>query len=279
MDRIIDAHHHLWKYNREEYSWIDDTMEILRRDYLPEDLLSDSVHSRIAGTVVVQARQTVGETEWLLSLAEANPLIMGVVGWLDLRGPGLENILAELSVHPKLVGLRHVLQDEKEIGFMLQPSFTEGLALVGSHQLTYDLLIFHHQMEEAIQLVSRFPDQKFVLDHMAKPPVRTGNIHPWKERMEQLAGCSNVWCKISGLVTEADHFQWSYDQLVPYMEVAVQAFGPERIMVGSDWPVCRLAAEYPEVMSIPGRFFADWDSEERYHIFFQNAVNCYELEA
>jgi L-fuconolactonase len=278
MKDIIDAHHHLWNYNPEEYGWIDDTMELLRRDYLLEELRDESRGAGVSGTVVVQARQSVQETMWLLSLAESDPMIRGVVGWLDLRAEGLEAQIEGFAIHPKLVGLRHVLQDESDGEFMLSPSFIQGIARLTTHHLTYDILIYHHQLKQAARLVEMFPGQKFVLDHMAKPPVWSEKLHPWKEQLEQLARFPNVWCKISGLVTEADHLHWSYESLVPYLEVVSRAFGKDRIMVGSDWPVCRLAAEYAEVMSIPVRYFAEWSREEQWKIFHQNALECYDLE-
>lgn len=278
MNDMIDAHHHLWNYNPGDYGWIGDSMEVLRRDYLPEELREESRKAGVSGTVVVQARQTVEETRWLLSLAESDSLIKGVVGWFDLRAEGLEAQLEEFAIHPKLVGLRHVLQDEPDEEFMLSPSFTQGIARLEAHHLTYDILIIHHQLEQASRLVEMFPEQKFVLDHIAKPPVRSGKLHPWKEQLEHLAGFPNVWCKISGLVTEADHLHWTYESLVPYLDVASRAFGKERMMVGSDWPVCRLAAEYGEAMSVPVRYFAEWSREEQWKIFCQNALECYDLE-
>jgi len=275
---IIDTHHHLWSYDRKAYGWIDDSMGILRRDYLPEELEAELAGAAVSGTVVVQARQTVEETKWLLSVAETTPWILGVVGWLDLRSGTLNNSLDLFAPHPKLVGIRHVLQDEPDRDFMLNPSFMEGIAQLEARRLTYDILIYHDQLEQAAKLVSSFPHQKFVLDHMAKPPIRQGGWQPWKRGMEALARHSNVWCKISGLVTEADHAQWNYETLLPYLDAAVQAFGAERMMVGSDWPVCRLAAEYGEVMAIPQRYFASWSREEQQKIFQRNAMDCYELE-
>lgn len=279
MTPIIDAHHHLWTYQKEEYEWIDDSMEILRRDYLVEELDTVCGSAGVSGTIAVQARQNLKETDWLLSVAEANPRIRGVVGWVDLRGDRLGDQLRKLTASGKLVGVRHVLQDEPERDLMLRPSFMEGIAKLQPLNLVYDLLIFPDQLEFAVRLAASLPEQRFVLDHLAKPPVRSGRLHPWNEHLLELARCPNVWCKISGLVTEADHLHWSYESLIPYLEVAAEAFGAERIMVGSDWPVCLLAAEYREVMSIYHRFFDGWDPADRMKIFFQNAVDCYKLES
>jgi L-fuconolactonase len=253
-------------------------MKVLQRDYLEGDLVEVCEKEGVSGTVVVQARQSLKETGWLLAIAEKSELIRGVVGWVDMRSDAAGDQLSAWAPHRKFAGVRHVLQDEPERDLMLHPSFMEGIARLKPHRLTYDLLIHPDQLEYAIELASSFPEQKFVLDHLAKPPIRSGRIHPWQEHLEQLALHPNVWCKISGLVTEADHRNWTYESLLPYMEAAVQAFGKDRIMLGSDWPVCLLAAGYAEVMKIYNRFFAGWSPEDKRKIFFQNAVDCYELE-
>jgi L-fuconolactonase len=278
MTPMIDTHHHLWSYKPEAYGWIDESMDVLKRDYLPTDLLSEIHPTGIWGTVVVQARQTLEETRWLLELSEESPFIKGVVGWIDLRAEKMSAQLEEFATNPKLVGLRHVLQDEPDEDFMLHPDFTGGIGQLKAFNLTYDILILHTQVEKACRLVAMFPEQKFVLDHMAKPPIRSGKIHPWKEQMEHLARYPNVWCKISGLVTEADHRRWTYEEMVPYLEVVTKAFGAKRIMVGSDWPVCRLAAEYKEVMGIPRRYFDSFGVEDQMDIFQKNALDCYGLD-
>jgi L-fuconolactonase len=274
---IIDTHHHLWQYHPEEYRWIGPEMEVLKRDYLPDELTQLAGKTGVRATVAVQARQTLQETEWLLEVADFHPLIRGVVGWIDLCSASAETQLEEFAGRKKLVGVRHLLQDEPA-GFMEDPSFLRGIGHLGPRGLVYDLLIFPSQLPEAIRFVARFPEQTFVLDHMAKPLVRSGVLHPWKEELKALAEHPGVWCKISGLVTEADHVKWSYESLVPYLEAVTLAFGTDRIMVGSDWPVCRLAAEYSEVMEIPRRFFGGLGSEERNHVFNENAVRCYGLE-
>jgi L-fuconolactonase len=279
MRSVIDTHHHLWNYNREEYSWMDHSMKALRRDYLVEELENVCEQEGVSGTVAVQARQSLKETEWLLCIAEKNERIKGVVGWVDLRSSSLGDQLDALVAHPKFAGIRHVLQDEPDKKLMLTPSFMQGIAQLKPRNLTYDLLIHHDQLSYAAELAGNFPEQKFILDHLGKPPIRSGRIQPWQKHLEQLSRHPNVWCKISGLVTEADHRKWTYESLVPYMDVAVQAFGADRIMLGSDWPVCLLAAGYPEVMAVFNRYFASLGPGDRWKIYFQNAVDCYELEA
>ncbi len=275
---IIDAHHHLWKFNSDDYGWMDDSMKVLKRDYLPADLENDIVNTGVSGTVVVQARQIIKETSWLLELADENDFIKGVVGWVDLRSPKLRKQLDEFAGNPKLVGVRHVIHDEADDDFMLRPAFVNGIEMLEDYNLTYDLLLFPKHMERAIELVSMFPDQRFVLDHISKPFIKTGILQPWKDDIEALAAQPNVWCKISGMVTEADHQAWKYVDFVPYMKVVCEAFGTDRIMLGSDWPVCRLAGEYDEVMGIPLAFFDHLSETEKESIYRQNAIDCYQLE-
>lgn len=275
---IIDAHHHLWQFNEKDYGWMDKSMQVLKRDYLPDDLEEEIKKAGVVGTVVVQARQSLEETQWLLELSEKHPFIKGVVGWVDLRSPDLEKQLERFTKNPKLVGVRHVIHDEADDDFMLRPSFVKGIEKLSDYNLAYDLLLFPKHLERAIELVSMFPDQRFVLDHISKPFIKAGMMQPWKEDMRALAAMPNVWCKISGMVTEADLGEWKYEDFIPYMEVVCEAFGTDRVMLGSDWPVCRLAGEYNQVMGIPFRFFEKLDSEIKEMILYKNAVNCYQLE-
>ncbi len=273
---IIDAHHHLWQFNENDYGWMDDSMEILKRDYLPVDLLTETKRAGISGTVVVQARQKTEETSWLLEIADANPLIKGVVGWVDLRSANVKDQLDRFSGHPKLVGVRHVIHDEPDLDFMLHPEFKRGIALLSEYQLVYDLLLFPEHLKNATKLAEMFPDQRFVLDHMSKPRIRSGVLQPWKEDIEALSAHPNVWCKISGMVTEADK-AWKYGDFVPYMKVIIDSFGADRVMLGSDWPVCRLAGEYETVMGIPMVYMRTMKEEEKERIFYKNAMDCYQL--
>ena len=275
---IIDAHHHLWKFNTDDYGWMDDSMTVLKKDYLPSDLELEIGRSKVTGTVVVQARQMIEETRWLLELADKHPFIRGVVGWIDLRSVDRNVQLEQYGNHPKLVGVRHVIHDEPDDDFMLRPAFLKGIESLQEYDLTYELLLFPKHLERAIELVSMFPDQRFVLDHISKPFIKSGILHPWKDDIEALAAQPNVWCKISGMVTEADLASWKYEDFVPYMTVVCDAFGTDRIMLGSDWPVCRLAGEYTEVMGIPTTFIEHLSESEKEYVYSLNAIECYQLE-
>jgi L-fuconolactonase len=275
---IIDAHHHLWKYQQNEYGWMDDSMSVLKRDYLPADLEPELQLSGISGTVVVQARQSLEETRWLLELADKYSFIKGVVGWLDLRSAELDKQLKEFAAHPKMVGVRHVIHDEPDDNFMLRTDFMNGIAQLEQYKLVYDLLLYPKHLVPATELVKAFPRQRFVLDHLAKPFIKAGEIEPWKSDITSLAESSNVWCKISGMVTEASHDQWEINNFIPYMEVVKNAFGPERIMLGSDWPVCELAGDYEAVMNIPIIFSRHLKETEQKRVLRKNAIECYQLQ-
>lgn len=275
---MIDTHHHLWRFNEADYGWMDDSMELLKRDYLPAELKKELEKSGVSGTIVVQARQKLEETRWLLELAAQNDFIKGVVGWVDLRSPGLVDQLEEFAGHPKMLGVRHVIHDEADDDFMLRPAFMKGIEKLGDFNLSYDLLLFPKHLERAIELVSMFPDQRFVLDHIAKPFIKSGIIQPWKDDIEALATQPNVWCKLSGMVTEARLDSWTYENFVPYMKVVCEAFGMDRVMLGSDWPVCLLAGSYSEVMHIPIEFLEALSESDRNNVYSQNAIDCYQLE-
>ncbi len=275
---MIDAHHHLWDYNSEEYDWIDDSMNVLKRDYLPDDLKPELSQTGVTGTVLVQARQSLEETGWLLELADKHAFIKGVVGWLDLCSPGLFQQLEKYGAYSALVGLRHVLHDESDDAYMLRPDFMNGIARLEACGLTYDLLLFPRHLLRAMELAKAFPNQRFVLDHLGKPFIMDGIMEPWKSHITRLAACPNVWCKLSGMVTEAHWKNWNYEKLLPYMEAVLEAFGPGRIMVGSDWPVCRLAGEYSEVMNMVLKFTDSMDKRDQKKILYQNAVDCYQLK-
>ena len=253
-------------------------MGILKRDYLPEDLEPLLKESGVKGTVVVQARQSLEETEWLLELAEKNPFILGVVGWVDLSSPLLAEQLDKFSAHPKLVGVRHVIHDEPDDDFMLRPDFVRGIGLLEKHGLVYDLLLFPKHLRKATQLVKTFPEQSFVLDHLGKPLIKSGELQPWKTDIEELAALPNVWCKLSGMVTEADLLSWKQEDFISYMAIVWNCFGPDRVMLGSDWPVCTLAGTYHEVMEISREFISELNKTEQERIYFQNAIDCYQLQ-
>jgi L-fuconolactonase len=251
----LDAHQHFWKYSPEEYPWIP-AGTVLQRDALPDDLEALQQPLGFDGSIAVQARQSLEESRWLLELAQSNPRIRGVVGWVDLRDESVGEVLAELSQNPRFVGVRHVVQDEPDDRFLVRPDFVRGVRNLARHGLSYDLLIYPHQLPAAIELVRLLPNQRFVLDHLAKPRVKTGEISPWNRQIRELASCPNVWCKVSGLVTEAHWTEWKPADFKPYLDLVLEAFGPSRLMFGSDWPVCQLAATYAQVQDLAA---ASWE--------------------
>jgi L-fuconolactonase len=240
----IDAHHHLWKYSPEEYPWMAANMDAIRRDFLPSDLAAVMRESGIGGVVTVQARQTLEETRWLLDLAAAHDYIRGVVGWVPLVEPTVARDLERFAGSPKLKAVRHVLHDEPDDFYMLRDDFNRGVSLAAGFGLAYDILIFERHLPQTIEFVDRHPDQVFVVDHVAKPRIRDRMISPWRERMAELAKRGRVYCKLSGMATEADWGSWTEEDLRPYMDVVLSVFGPERLMFGSDWPVILLASPY-----------------------------------
>lgn len=277
----IDAHHHFWRYTPAEYGWIDEPMASIRRDFLPADLAWEMRGAQIDAVISVQARQSVEETDFLLDHAAAHPWIAGVVGWLPLIDPGIGALLDRYAANPRLRGLRHILQAEPD-AYMERPDFNAGLALLRTHNLTYDILIFHPQLAAAIRLVDRHPEQIFVLDHIAKPAIRegtpeAGTMEPWATQMREMARRPNVFCKLSGVVTEADYAHWSYEQILPWMEAVLDAFTPQRMLFGSDWPVCRVATSYCGWVETVERFAAGLSADERDALFHRNAVRAYRL--
>lgn len=272
----VDSHHHFWRYDAGEYSWITDEMRAIRRDFLPEHLRAELSASGIDGVVSVQARTSMEETRWLLDLARRHDFISGVVGWFPLTAQNLVEELAGLGAESKLVGVREVLQGLPE-GAMMRNDFNEGLAKLREFSLSYDLLIFERQLPEAARLVDRHPGQIFVLDHMAKPLIKNRILEPWKTNIRELARRENVYCKVSGMVTEADYAHWSEEQLRPYWEAVLEAFGPQRLMFGSDWPVCLAACAYGRWREIAGRFASELSEAEKTCLFGGTAHLAYGL--
>jgi len=271
---IIDAHQHFWKYNPETHAWIDDGMKAIRRDFLPSDLKSHLLENGIDGCVSVQADQTERETHFLLEFAENYPFIKAVVGWVDLWSNNLEERLADFSGYQKLAGFRHILQAE-EPERMLEPAFLRGIETLQKHGYTYDILIYPRHLDAAIKLVRLFPDQKFVVDHLAKPHIKNQVFEPWKSKMRELSTSGNVWCKISGMVTEADWNHWKPDDLHPYMDFIFGIFGTKRLLFGSDWPVCLLAGSYTEVYSVLEEYLSGFSSDEKHDVLGRNAMDFY----
>jgi L-fuconolactonase len=274
---IIDAHHHLWRYSAVEYDWIDDNMSALRRDFLPADLLAELAQAGVSAAVSVQARQTLEETRWLLNLAQNCEAIRGVVGWAPIASPNFAASVEALSTEPKLVGLRHVVQAEPK-GFLDSADFNRGIQALRGTGLAYDLLIVEHQLEEAIRFVDRHPQQIFVLDHIAKPKIAVQELEPWRSRMRELGQRNNVCCKLSGLVTEDSWSRWSMDSLRPYIDTAVEAFGANRLMAGSDWPVCLLATGYAQWWQLLQNYFENFSQNEKANIFGATAIKFYNLK-
>ena len=271
----IDAHQHFWVYKPENYPWIGEGMDVLRRDYLPADLEPLLASVGFDGSVVVQARQSVEETEWLLELADRHASILGVVGWVDLCSPKVEEQLERFAAHPKMKGVRHLVQDEPDDEFMLREDFQRGIGLLERYGLTYDILIFPRHLPFALKLVEAFPDQPFVVDHLAKPNIKEGRFSEWREPFARLARCENVYCKLSGMVTEAAWGRWKPEDFRPYLDAALESFGPERLMIGSDWPVCTLSGEYKPVMEIVLDYVKKLSETEQDQILGANCAAFY----
>lgn len=274
---LIDTHHHLWEYNHRDYVWMSGEMASLRRNFLVPELEAVMREAGVDGTVVVQARQSAQETEWLLGLAERNPFIQGVVGWVPLCAPEAARELDRLALRPELKAVRHVLHDEPDDLYMLRADFNRGIALLKDRNLVYDILIFERHLPQTIEFVDRHPRQLFVLDHIAKPRIKEGVLSPWKESLRELARRQNVYCKVSGMATEADWKNWNAGQLKPYFDVVLSAFGAYRLMFGSDWPVLTLAGDYNRWVNTFRSFIAELSPEEQESICSRTAKTVYSL--
>jgi len=274
----IDAHQHFWRYDAREYGWIDERMAVLKHDFLPADLAPPLKAAGFDACIAVQARPSLGETAALLELADANPFVAGVVGWVDLCSAETRRQLQRFAKHPRLVGVRHVVQDEPDDRFLLRADFGRGIAMLEEFGLAYDLLIRPRHLPAAVELVRRFPRQRFVLDHLAKPEIARGEIREWSRGLRALAAAPNVAAKLSGLVTEADRQGWTPAQIRPYLDVAYECFGPRRLMIGSDWPVCTLAADYGRTMAVVTEYLHGRPAEEREAVLGGNARGFWNLE-
>ncbi len=273
----IDAHQHFWNYNPKKHDWIDENMKAIRKDFLTDDLLPLLKENNFDGCVAVEADQTETETEFLINLAANNNFIQGVVGWVDLKADNIQERLSHFKQFEILKGFRHVLQNE-EPDFMLESKFLNGINALQEHNYTYDILIFPQQLNASIKLVKKNPNQKFVIDHIAKPYIKHGLIGHWKRDIELIAKFENVYCKISGMVTEADYENWQASDFLPYLDTVVNAFGTKRIMYGSDWPVCLVAATYKEMLDVVGNYFNSFSETEQEDLFGKNAQNFYHLK-
>lgn len=273
----IDSHQHFWVYKPERDTWISDQESILKDDFMPEHLLPILMHYGFEGCVVVQSDQSEEETLFQLKNAEQHSFIKGVVGWVDLQAEDLEGILDGYQKYDKLKGFRHILQGEQDRALMLRPAFKKGIELLGKHGYSYDLLVLPDQLDYAETLVAEFPDQAFVLDHLGKPEIKSGNINDWSRSIKTLAKHENVYCKASGVVTEADLSNWKAEDFKAYLDVMFEAFGTGRVMFGSDWPVCRLAATYGQVTGLMEDYTSSFSKQEQEQFWSGNAVRFYKL--
>jgi L-fuconolactonase len=273
----IDAHQHFWKYNPVRDAWITDEMALLRNDFLPKGLLPELAANDVAGCIAVQADQSEAETFFLLDLASQYETILGVVGWVDLCADNVAERLEYFSQYPKLCGFRHILQAEPDDRFMLRPAFLRGIECLGSERFgfTYDVLVYPPQLSAVIELVSKFPNQPFVIDHMAKPRIKERRHLPWAHHLRTVAENKNVYCKVSGLVTEADWQNWTVQDFTSYLDLVFEVFGVDRLMFGSDWPVCLLAASYRQVVEVIADYARDLPAADQAKIFGLNAGNLY----
>jgi L-fuconolactonase len=274
----IDSHQHFWIFNEREFAWIDDNMQIIRKDHLPLHLNDELRNIGFDGSVAVQARQCLEETDWLLQLSDQHDTIKGVIGWVDLQSSQVEEQLIKYTKHQKMVGVRHVIHDEPDDDFMLGNNFLRGIRYLEKFNLTYDVLVFPKHLPNTIRFVEQFPKQLFVLDHMAKPFIKNKTVSPWKENIEHLAKFSNVYCKLSGMVTEADWRNWTKGDFKPYLDTVFSAFGTDRIMIGSDWPVCKVAGEYKQIMDIVMEYIQLFSNQDKNKILGENAIKAYHLK-
>ena len=273
----IDSHQHFWKFDPVRDSWINDEMRSIQKDFFPEDLQAILKQNGFDGCVAVQSDQSEAENHFHLQHTEKFDFIKGIVGWVDLQSSSVEERLQYYSSFKKMKGFRHVLQGEAQRDLMLQPAFMNGISLLKKYNFTYDILIFKDQLQYLPKFVSAFPDQPFVIDHIAKPDIKNSDIDQWKKDMKQLSQFENLYCKISGMVTEADWQNWKKEDFKPYMDVAVETFGTDRLLFGSDWPVCLVAASYDEMLRIVEDYFSSFSKEEQNKFFGLNAIRFYNL--
>ena len=277
-DLIVDSHQHFWQVGRFDYPWMSPEVDVLCRDYLPQMLEPILRRNRVDQTILVQASNSLEESRWLLSIADRNAFIGGVVGWVDLKSADVARQLDEFAAHPKFKGVRHLVESEPGDDWLAQDQVLNGLREVSSRGLSYDLLVHTRHLQHAKRVADECPELHLVIDHLAKPPVTRGEIDEWARRLKETALCPNVWCKLSGLVTEANWANWRVEDLRPYVDKALEYFGPARMMFGSDWPVCLLAASYDQVLESFEMLLAGLDEEGRRQIFSESAIEFYRIE-
>jgi L-fuconolactonase len=273
----IDTHQHFWNYDALKHAWINDEMAVLKRDFLPKDLSPLLQSANINACIAVQADESVAENEFLLALAKEHPFIKGIIAWIDFLESDITKSLDNYTQHKDIKGFRYILQDKKERDLMLIKPFKNNIALMGAYDFVYEILIHSDQLIYANELVSAFPNQIFVLDHLAKPKIKSKEIKDWEKDISALAKNENIYCKLSGMVTEADWMNWDYKDFEPYLDIAFNVFGAERLMFGSDWPVCNLAADYQNTTEILEKYTASLTKTENENFWAANAIKCYHL--
>ena len=275
---MIDAHVHFWEYNKLKDAWITDEMKVLQSDFLPRNLQPILEENKINGIIAVQADQSENETRFLLELANENPMIKGIVGWVDLQNENLENKLLYYSKHSIIKGFRHIVQSEPD-GFLQNKRFRNGIKILRDFGFTYDILIYENQLKETIGFVNKFPDQKFIIDHCGKPSIKNNQIKEWENLMNELAGNKNIYCKLSGLITEAKWKDWNEKDFYPYLNVVFESFGTNRLLFGSDWPVMLLSGTYTKWKSLLENYMNDFSQNEKQKVFSENAIQFYNLNS
>ena len=274
----LDTHQHFWHFDPKRHAWIDDRMRTIQRDFMPEDVKEQLDRFDFEGCIAVQVDQTEEETHFLLRLAREHTFVKGVVGWVDLMDNQIEARLAAWAQHERLCGFRHIVQGEADVNFLLNDAFVRGVKALKRHNLTYDVLIYPHQLGAALEFVRRVPDQKLVIDHLAKPYIKDGYIDGWAVLMKEIARYPHVYCKVSGMITEAAWNSWSPEDVAPYLDVVFEAFGVERLMYGSDWPVCLVAGSYGDVYGLVDQYTDGLSETERARLFGRNGKAFYGIE-
>ena len=273
----IDAHQHFWNYDPIRHDWIDDSMKVIRKNFLPTDLSIEMKKNGIDGSVAVQVDETEEENYFLLKLNEENEFIKGIVGWMDLKSPTAEEQMQHWKQYPKIKGFRCIMQGKPDKLYLKNDLFISQIKKLASYEFTYDLLVYHDQLPSLIRFVEKLPDNRMILDHLGKPNIKNREIKTWRENIKILAQHPGIFCKLSGLVSEANHNNWSYDDLMPYLEIASEAFGIDRICFGSDWPVCLVAGSYSEVVGVIEKFSSQLNEQEKDKIFGSNTMKFYNL--
>lgn len=275
---ILDSHQHFWNYEPKKQAWINEDMHAIRKDFLPEMLQKEYTEHGIAGCIAVQADQTEDENNFLIGLAEKNDFIRAIVGWVDFKANDLDEKLYFYGENKIVKGFRHIVQGESDPNFLLRKPFLDGIGRLSKHGFTYDILVFPHQLGAVLEFVRKFPDQKFVLDHIGKPYIKDGFIDGWANQIKALGACENVWCKVSGIITEADYKTWKYKDLEPYLNHILNSFTPARVMFGSDWPVCLVAGSYGKVLEVMQQFVKGLTTDEQDQFWCKNAMEFYNIE-